>query len=80
MPKDFLKAEDIAAVYQVALGKSMAKGMRGTANSRYACPLTAAPEHLLDTASRQRQSVIAQEEPGYLLSQWLRSEVVYVFP
>jgi len=43
VPKDFLKTEDVAAVYQVALGKSMAKGMRGAANPRYACPLTAAP-------------------------------------
>ncbi len=50
--EDFLKTEDVTAVYQVALGKSMAKGMRRTANSRYACSLTATPEHLLDATSR----------------------------
>ena len=52
VPENFLKAEDIAAVYQVALGKSMAEGMRRTAYSRYACPFTATPQHLLDTTSR----------------------------
>ena len=52
VPENFLKAEDIAAVYQVAFSESMAEGMRRTAYSRYACPLTAAPEHLLDTTSR----------------------------
>ncbi len=52
VPEDFLKAEDIAAVYQVAFSESMAKGMRRTSNSRYACPLTATPKHLLDTTSR----------------------------
>ena len=43
VPKDFLKAEDVPAVYQVAFSKSVAESMRGTANSRYACSLTAAP-------------------------------------
>ena len=52
VPENFLKTEDVATVYQVALGKSVAEGMRGTANSRYVCPLAAAPEHLLNTTSR----------------------------
>ena len=52
VPEDFLKTEDVAAVYQVALGKGMAEGMRRTTYSRYACPLTATPEHLLDTTFR----------------------------
>ncbi len=49
--QDFLKTEDVAAVYQVAFSESVAEGMRRTANSGYACPLTATPEHLLDTTS-----------------------------
>ena len=40
--EDFLKTEDIATVYQIALRESVAEGMRRTANSRYACPFTAA--------------------------------------
>ncbi len=43
VPEDFLKTEDVTAVYQVALGKSMSEGMRRTAYARYACSLTAAP-------------------------------------
>ncbi len=42
VPENFLKTEDVSAVYQVALGKSMAKSMRRTADSRYARSLTAA--------------------------------------
>ncbi len=52
MPQDFLKTEDVAAVNQVALGKGMPEGMWRAAYSRYACPLTAASEHLLDTTPR----------------------------
>ena len=52
VPENFLKAEDVSAVNQVALGEGMAEGMRRTADSRYACSLTATPEHLLYSTSR----------------------------
>ena len=42
VPQDFLKAENISTVYQIAFSKGMAKGMRRTANSRYARSFTAA--------------------------------------
>jgi hypothetical protein len=61
VPQDFLQREDVTAIHQVVLGKSVSESVGGTPHTADIGLFTAAPQHLLDSVPSERQPISTQE-------------------
>jgi hypothetical protein len=75
-----LQAEDIATVGQIPFGEGVTTSMRRASDPGDTGAAGESPHHLLDTASGQRQAVITQKEPGYIVSKRFGSVAINIFP
>ena len=80
MTQDFLQAENVTTVQEEVFSECVSECMRGTSYSGNTNPPSGPSQHLLDATSSERQSWLAEEQPGYPFSQGLWSIVVDVFP